>query len=195
MLSFRVSHLDMFREWEENEEAGLQQFLSRLNTHSPTEDMLRGTAFHSALETLIGGEVDELDANGFSFRFDGDYEIPDAKIKEIRCHKNYCGIDVSGQVDGIYGKHIIDHKAATWFDAERYFKKYAWRYYLDIFNVDRFTWYVWEMQEDEQQPRSYVVRDLHILEQYRYPDIERDCKALAMRMKLFAEQYLVTETV
>jgi hypothetical protein len=93
-------------------------------------------------------------------------------------------------VDGLRGTHIMDHKAATWFDAERYFRKYAWRYYLDIFNADRFTWFIWEMKEDEHEPRTWTVHTLHRIEQFRYPDLTKDCTALAHRMRDFAAHHL-----
>lgn len=188
-MTFRVSQVDVFRAWEENSEADMGWLLKALISKEPTEDMLRGTAFHAALETIGTGEVDRIDSQGFTFMFDGDYEIPLFPMREIRVNKNYGGIVVSGAVDGIRGNHILDHKAATWFDAERYFLKYAWRFYLDIFKADRFSWYVWEMKETDE-PRVYMVRDLHVIEQFRYPEIERDCRNMALRLKAFAEQHL-----
>jgi hypothetical protein len=188
-MTFRVSQVDVFRAWEENPEADMGWLIKNLVSKEPTEDMLRGTAFHAALETIGTGDVDRIDSQGFTFLFDGDYEIPLFPVREIRVNKNYGGIVVSGQVDGIAGNHIMDHKAATWFDAERYFLKYAWRYYLDIFKADRFTWYVWEMKETDEN-RVFMVRDLHVIEQFRYPDLEKDCRNLALRLKEFAEQHL-----
>lgn len=188
-LVFRVSQVDVFRAWEEDPEADMVWLLKALAGGDPAEDMKRGTAFHAALEKMGECETDKIESQGFTFVFDGDFEIPNFPIKETRRNKDYDGIVVSGQVDAINGAHILDHKAATYFDAERYMQKYAWRYYLDIFNAYRFTWFVWEMQETDE-PRSYVVRDLHRLEQFRYPGLERDCRDLAQRMKVFAEQHL-----
>ena len=188
-MTFRVSQVDVFRAWENDPEADMGWLLKSLASKEPTEDMLRGTAFHAALEIMGAGEVDRIDSQGFTFLFDGDYEIPLFPVREVRLNKNYGGIVVSGAVDGICGHHIMDHKAATWFDAERYFLKYAWRYYLDIFRADRFTWYVWEMQKADEE-RVYMVRDLHVIEQYRYPELESDCREMALRLKAFAEQHL-----
>lgn len=189
-MTFRVSQVDVFRAWEDDPEAEMGWLLANLASRAPTEDMLRGTAFHAALETIGTGDVEIIHSQGFTFLFDGDYEIQLPPMREIRVNKNYGGIVISGAVDGIFGTHVIDHKAATWFDAERYFRKYAWRYYLDIFKADRFTWYVWEMKETDE-PRVYMVRDLHVIEQFRYPELERDCRDMALRLKAFAEQHLM----
>jgi len=187
---FRVSQVDMFRAWEQDPESNSGWLLKALTSNEPTEDMLRGTAFHAALETIKVGEVDRIDSQGFTFLFDGDFTVPAAPVREVRLNKNYGGIVVSGKIDGLFGRHIIDHKAAMWFDAERYFKKYQWRYYLDIFKAEKFTWYVWEMQEHDQEPRTYTVRDLHVIEQYRYPELEQDCRALAHRLRDFASVHM-----
>ena len=191
---FRVSQVDVFRAWEEDSEADMGWLLKSLFDHEETDDMRRGTAFHAALETISPGEVDRIDSQGFTFYFDGDFDIPVFPIREIRRQKNYGGIIVSGKVDGLSGHHIMDHKAATWFDAERYFRKYQWRYYLDIFNANRFTWYVWEMEKHEDDPMVFTVRDLHVLEQYRYPELWKDCHDLAQRLKSFTDKHLAART-
>lgn len=188
-LLFRVSQVDVFRAWEADQDADMGWLLKALESKQPTEDMLRGTAFHAALETIQAGEVDTIQSQGFTFHFDSDFDVPLFHIREVRLRKNYGGITVTGAVDGISGNHIMDHKAATWFDAERYFAKYAWRYYLDIFGADKFTWNIWEMQETDES-RVYVVRDLHVIEQFRYPSLEQDCRELALRLKEFAVSHL-----
>lgn len=188
-LIYRVSQVDVFRSWEDDPEAGTEWLIKALSSDKPTEDMERGTAFHTAMETLGECELDRIESEGYTFLFDGDFEIPRFPVREIRRNKDYGGIVISGKVDAINGHHILDHKASTYFDAERYFTKYQWRYYLDIFNADKFTWYVWEMLEADE-PGLWVVRDLHVLEQYRYPNLDNDCRDLALRLKAFAEQHL-----
>lgn len=189
-LSFSVSQMDVFRAWEQDPEADMGWLIKALTTREETDDMRRGLAFHKALETIGAGEMDQIESSGYRFLFDGDFVVPLFPFREARGSKKYTGVEVKGRVDGIHGNLIIDHKASTWFDAEKYFKKYQWRYYLDIFKADKFKWYIWEMQEADD-PMTFIVRDCHILEQFRYPDLEQDCKELAMRMKLFAEQYLI----
>lgn len=187
-LSFSVSQMDVFRAWEQDQDADISWLLKALAGKEETEDMKRGSAFHAAIDKAEG-ELDCLDSQDFSFIFNGEFECPLFPLREVRGSKSYNGLEVRGRVDGLLGKHILDHKAATWFDAERYFRKYQWRYYLDIFGADKFTWYVWEMQEADE-PRVFHVRDLHVIEQYRYPGLEQDCRDLAGRLKIFAENCL-----
>jgi hypothetical protein len=110
-------------------------------------------------------------------------------MREWRKGKDYGGIMVSGQVDAIEGKTIYDHKTTERFDAEKYLESWQHRFYLDIFGADRFVWNVWEMNE-LKEPKCYGVNKLHTLEQYRYPELEADCTALALEYKDFARRYL-----
>jgi hypothetical protein len=148
-LSFTVSQLDVFRAWEDDEDADMGWLLNALTSKEQTEDMKRGAAFHAALETIGTGEVDRIDSQGFSFLFNDDFEIPLFPMREVRGQKNYGGIEIRSRVDGIIGNWVMDHKASTYFDAEKYFKKYAWRLYLSIFGADRFTWNIFEMKETD----------------------------------------------
>lgn len=187
---FRVSELDTFRHWEEDEDTDAAWLVDRLTTFTPSIEMQKGTAFHAALEKACEGELDRIDSMGFTFLFDGTFEIALPKIREVRSSKIYNGLQVTGQVDGICGKLVIDHKTSSYFDAEKYFHGYQWRYYLDIFNADCFKWFIWEMREDACDPQIYTVHSLHVLEQFRYPEMERDCAELAGRFKAFVAQYM-----
>src|SRR6185312_11856244 len=111
----------------------------------------KGTAFHRALETIRDGfEGTEVSALGYRFVFTCDVTISLPETRETRRGKDYGGIIVSGQADGIGGKSIIDHKSTAHFDAEKYLEGWQHKFYLDIFEADRFDWYVWEMKEIEE---------------------------------------------
>lgn len=187
-LYFSVSQIDRFREWLADEDSDVESLIADLTEDADTPDMRRGRAFHGAIETVLEGRRDDLDEikyGPYTFIFQGDFELPSIPYQEVKGYKTYDGLRVGCRVDGLKGNHIIDHKAATWFDAERYMAKYAWRYYLDIFTASRFTWDVWEMKETDN-PLVWLVTDLHVLEQYRYPGMEGDCRELAAKMKDFA---------
>lgn len=188
-LEFRVSQAETFRRWLEDPDAEMGWLLNQLVSDEPTEAMLRGTAFHKALEVAVDSAVDRVDSNGYTFLFDCDITLSLPKTREIRLRKNYGGIFISGQVDGIDGNLIIDHKTTQHLDAERYFAGYQWRFYLDIFRANAFRWNVFELAESED--REYVVRAFHVLEQFRYPGMEEDCRALAHKLRDFAQQHLV----
>lgn len=187
-LEFRVSQAETFRRWLEDPDAEVGWLLNQLVSAEPTEAMLRGTAFHKALEIAVDCAVDRVDSSGYTFLFDGDFSLSLPKTREIRLRKNYGGIFISGQVDGMDGNLIIDHKTTQHLDAERYFAGYQWRFYLDIFRANTFRWNVFEMSEAED--REYVVKALHVLEQFRYPGMEEDCRALAHKLRDFAQQHL-----
>lgn len=187
MIRVRVSHLDTYREWLDDEEADIGWLVHQLTDAKPTEAMLRGTAFHKALEIAVHGEMSEIKSEGFLFLFEEDYEIPLPYIREVRGFKNYGGIEVTGQVDAVLGNLIYDHKSTQQFDAERYMRKYQWRFYLDIFKAQRFRWNIFEMREIED--RVYRIGALHTLEQTMYPELGEDCRKLALDFKQFAEQH------
>ena len=190
-LRLRVSHLDQFRAWKENEDADLGWLLASLCERQPTEEMLRGIAFHLALEKAENITYNRIKVNGFTFVFDCAIELSLPRLREIRRFKDYGGIEVTGKVDTLCARTISDHKTTSYFDPEGYFKRYAWRYYLDIFNANRFVWNIFEMEDigDPENPRTWRVKGFHSLEQYRYPDLERDCGRLALEARDILETY------
>ena len=191
MSTFRVSHLELYRGWLADEDADMGWLLNALTNDEPTSAMVKGTAFHKALELAPRGEFAEISANGYTFRFEGDFALDVPSIREVRHAKDYGGITVSGQVDTIHGNLISDYKSTSQFDAERYLRGYSWRYYLDIFKADRFRWHVFEMKEDAREGGLYHVNALHTLEQHRYPDMERDCRELAQDFRRFVEHHRI----
>lgn len=191
-LRFRVSNVDSYLAWRDNEEKSLPDLLQELSGRE-TDAMRRGTAFHAALERAAEGEVAQVESMGYTFVFTGNFELSLPRIREVRHAKDYGGIEITGKVDCVQPPLIIDHKTTTSFDAERYIRKYQWRYYLDIFNCDRFVWNVFEMKE--LTPMVFEVYALHQLEQFRYPQMEKDCQDAALDLKRFAEQYMPTFTI
>lgn len=197
MLTLRVSQLDTYRAWTEEEDSDVGWLLNELTARQETPAMARGTAFHKCLEMAFRGTVARLQANGYTFEFSADIKLTLPSIREIRLAKDYGGITVTGKVDAIEGRHIIDHKSTSSLDAERYMHGFQWRYYLDLAGADRFTWHIFEM--DEVDARVYNVYAMHTLEQWKYPGMHEDCKRLALDCKEFCDQYLpgydVTKTL
>lgn len=194
-MMYRVSHVEAFRQWEADEETDLDWLLRRIRGEEPpSERMLAGTALHKALELApIGQEFTELRADGYTFRFVGDFELRLSTIRELRGRKTYVvdgqPIDITGQVDQIEGKRIDDHKTTGRFDPDRYLQGYQWRLYLDIFGADHFRWNVLEIAQTDD-PRVWDVLDHHTLEQYRYPGLEDDCARLVERFARFVREHV-----
>lgn len=191
MQTFRVSHVAAFARWREEEDSSVDWLINDIRSNQETEPMRRGTAFHKALETVADGwEGAEIRSGDYRFVFTVDAEISLPRTRELRRGKDYGGIIVSGQADGIGGKAIIDHKTTSHFDAENYLEGWQHKFYLDIFEADKFTWFGWEMKEIEEGSKAYEVVGFHQLTQYRYPGLEEDCRRLAIDFKAFAARYL-----
>lgn len=183
----RVSAIESFRQWREDEEQSVDDLVRWLTTDNPSEAMLAGTAFHKALELATPGDYDTLYANGYTFHLpDGDLALP--VIRELRAYGNYGPLQVTGQVDGLHGKRVDDHKTTGRFDPERYLAGFQWRFYLDLFGGDRFRWNVFEIRE--VRPLVYQVAEPQTLEACRYPGMHEDCARLASEFYEFAQRHL-----
>lgn len=187
----RVSNIETFRRWRADPDAIASDLVARLRDFEPTEAMLAGTAFHKCMEDAIPGEYDRLEANGYTFI------LPDASIalpaiRELRCYGQYGLLEVTGQVDALYGKRVEDHKTTAYFNADGYLEGCQWRFYLDLFGADVFRWNVFELRPVKGQDKTYEVGEPQTLEQYRYPGLHDDCMALAAGYYDFAIKHLET---
>lgn len=194
MNTFRVSEVEAYRQWREDEDATLEDILSRLSGGFPaTPAMLAGTAFHKALEHAVEGSVEVIEADGYQFGFDADLSLVLPTVREIRAGKTWTvdgkSITVSGQLDGITGNRIEDHKTTARYDPERYLTGYQWRLYLSIFEARTFRWNIFEIKEDGH-PLDWLVTAYHRLEQHRYPGLEIDCTVLVEDFARFVRQHM-----
>lgn len=188
--TFRVSHVAAYARWRDDQESDVGWLINSILGNEESEAMRKGTAFHKYLETAQSGtDVKDFTVDGYRFVFTCDAEIVLPQTRETRKGKDYGGIVISGQADALGGKAIVDHKTTERFDAEKYLEGWQWRYYLDIFGADQFTWNVWEMKEID--PKVYDVYGLHKLSQYRYPELEKDCRDLALEFKSFADVWVI----
>jgi len=212
---YRVSNLAAYSRWKDGESDDVGWLYNQIFDNQTTDAMSKGTAFHSALEKAATGNYSTVSANGYTFAFTCDAEIVLPKTREIRMSKDYGGIIVSGQCDGIAGRVIDDHKTSHQFDAEDHLEGWQHKFYLDIFDADVFRWHVWVMNELKVEcncpspfdkgdysgdfcplhglpeyrrdpAKAYNVREYHLLKQYRYPELEGDCRGLAHEFRDFA---------
>jgi len=193
----RVSWIESYRRWlhweplfDGQEEPTLADMIKSVTASEPTEAMLVGTAFHKALETASEGEFETLSANGYTFRLP-DASIELTPIRELRGHAEYGDLTVTGQVDGLFGKLVVDHKTTSKFDAENYLAGLQWRFYLDIFDADVFRWHVFERREIAE--REYALSVPHVLIANRYPGLHQDCERHAAAFLEFADRHLPPE--
>lgn len=183
MLRATVSQIEQFRRYRNDEDYPTGRFLAYLqDILLPTPQQLVGIAFHEALEHIDYGAHEEISARGFTFRFSTDFVLPIQYLREARCERVYdtsAGkIEIRGRVDAIEPMVIYDHKTTSNFDPERYLDGYEWRYYLDLTASKKFVWNVFELSPTKK-PDVFEVPRAHVLTQFTYPGISRDCGALA----------------
>jgi hypothetical protein len=193
-MRHRVSNVEAFRQWEADPDADEADLLAKLRgKFEPSPAMLAGTAFHKLLE-LAPSEVitERAEVNGHVFTFAGDFTVALSPIRELRASRTYTVdnelVTITGQVDEIEGKRIVDHKTTGRFDPERYLAGYQWRLYLEIFGADVFRWNVFELRPVDGT--EYEVTALHRLEQCRYPGLGADCQSLVERFARYVRDRL-----
>lgn len=192
----RVSNIEAYRQWlnwkplhDDEEEPTVADLVRKIMLHQPTEAMRVGSALHKALELAAAGDVETLNADGYTFHLaDGEVLVPE--VREHRASKAYGRLTVTGKADGITGFTVIDHKATKALDAERYLNGYAWRFYLDIFGCDIFRWNVFVVKPQRGSDTVYEVSAPHILTAHRYAGLAGDCADLAAEYLEFAEKHL-----
>lgn len=189
----RVSNIEAhrrFMNWKPlfdgDEEPSVEQLVRSITVDEPSENMKAGSAFHKALETADeGSSHSEFRVDGFAFLLP-DAELALPPIRELRAFHRYGDLSVTGKVDCIDGRVVIDHKTTSRVDFERYLEGCQWRFYLDIFGADVFRWHVFALKEAGE--RTYQVSAPQILEARRYPELHQDCERLAEDYLAFALQ-------
>lgn len=184
----RVSHLESFRRWREDEDQTAEDLVRFITEDKPTEAMQAGTAFHKALENATVGSYEMLSANGYTFHLPDNGVLQLPSIRELRAYGCYGGLTVTGQVDGLHGRLIVDHKTTARCDPERYLAGCQWKFYLDIFGADVFRWHIFEIKETGTF--EYDVAPPQVLTAYRYPEMRAYCEGLAAEYLGFAERFL-----
>lgn len=183
----RVSNIEAFRRWREDDDQPVEQLVEYITVDNPTKAMQAGTAFHEALEHAAYGTYDVLQAQGYIFHLP-DAELVLPTIREVRAYGTYGGLTVTGKVDCLDGLRVDDHKTTSRFDVERYLDGYQWRYYLDLFGADVFRWNVFVLKEMGEM--EYQVAAPQPLEATRYPGLHDDCMKLAQDYLEFAREHL-----
>lgn len=189
----RVSNIEVYRDWmhwsplfDGDVEPTVEEIVARITKDEPSEQMLVGTAFHLAMErAAAGSSYERFEADGYTFLLP-DAEIELSTIREMRAYHAYGDLTVTGKVDSIDGRIVMDHKTTKTVDFDRYLEGCQWRFYLDIFGAEIFRWHIFQIKE--QEARVYKVSAPQVLEARRYPELHADCEVLAAEYLGFARQ-------
>ena len=193
---YRVSHVEQFRQCLLDQDKSFDDLIQQIKgIQTESEAMKKGTAFHKALEMIPPGVVAQaVNVDGYTFKFQKDFELGVTAIKEMRHSKAYMvdgqPIEISGQIDALHGKRIEDHKTTKSFDPDRFLDGYQWRLYLDIFGCDHFRWNVFVVSNTKKHPNVYNVKEMHTLEQYRYPTLADDCQNMVEQFARFVREHV-----
>ncbi len=182
-LRVSVTDIDSYLYWKSSEQS-IEELMSRLRKEGPeTEAMRAGTAFHKALELAEEGELLFLEADGYRFFLplaeDLDIQLP--TIRELKVEREFqvdsnLIVTLVGKVDALYGDIVYDHKTTGKLDLDRFMDSYQWRMYLRQLNANTFQYNIFETSEIDE--RCYNIVGYHEFKQYRYPDLDQDCRLM-----------------
>lgn len=174
-MRLSVTELDAYRRFKALEDMSFEEMLAvLLKKRTPTRAMEAGSALHKLLENHQGGDLEEVEQDGFRFRFDLDCAIALPRVRELKGEAIYPTsigpVTLVGIVDGL-DNAIRDYKLTAKFDAERYHDSYQWRCYLLMFGGRKF---VYDIFVGEDKGEAWVIREYHSLAFYAYPGMEAD---------------------
>lgn len=190
-MRISVTSLDAYRYYRDNEDASLDDLLARLRRElPPTEAMMAGSALHAALEHAQA-DAEVLQADGYTFRFVADCELPLPAVRELKgeieMQTSIGPVTLVGIVDAI-GSEIQDHKFTARFDAERYADSFQWRCYLHMFGAHRFVYNVFEGRE--VKPMSYDIHAFHRLPLFSYPGMREEVQREIDEFARFLDRHM-----
>lgn len=175
-MRLSVTMLDQYLYWKSAEDMTLTDFLARLRGDGVTPAMEAGRAFHSVLETATFAELETVERDGWTFKFDLEAELPVPVVRELKAERliqTPSGmVTLVGKVDALHGLTVRDYKLTEKFDAERYADSYQWRAYLSMFHAQKFIYDVFTCRYGDD--KVVTVTDYHQLAFYTYPEIASD---------------------
>lgn len=182
----RVSTLESFRlvcasDYFQADE--LMAYIRAGQTSEPNARMAAGTAWHNALE---GKRWEKYNFDPSSIDWAQDYTGPGLLEQEAR--KTMLGVTVKGTCDHLRGLCLQDHKAK--FDTPSpspYESSLQWRFYLWLFDCQKFTYNLWHFSGDPAETTELKLRDVLSFSFWRYAALEKDCESWLRRFLDWAD--------
>lgn len=194
-MRISATNLESFRRWREDESASVEDLLDYLRKKTPpTEVMRAGSALHKVLEHAKAGDsLNEVEQDGFRFRFKFDGEIALPALRELKLERQ---ITVDGEshtvvavVDTFGGIEIGDHKMTSRADAENYAPSIQWRAYLSWFEADVFVYNLFQASSPADEPGVYVISDFVPVTFCRYPGMDDEVGRLVRDFAEFCREF------
>ena len=209
-MKLRVSWLDRWRRFlrvpEYTEEKLLQDLSGGGRT---TEYAAMGTAFHRVLERMVN-EPERRIWSDLAIRREDGYEfwlkpdIVDIDLPALPAEAEAAasrgiggGVELIGHADLVSrgARRVWDYKTTQRIDLETFASSYQWRAYLDLFDADRFTYLVFQVQRSRgddavdpatRQPVWAVnIIDFDHLDCWRYGAMRSDVESAAHELAEF----------
>jgi hypothetical protein len=177
----------------ENEWYDEAKFLAELRGEfEPTYEILIGLAYGRALEKPDKYRV-QVPHEGYEVpvKVGPDWRrffIPERTVRpglnvldrngvfEVRTEKVYNGVTVVMKADHVIGRIVSDNKTTfKTFDFDKYAHSYQWRFYLDAFGAQQFTYNVFRLYDERGDIEIAGVEQFNL---FPYSEMERDCAAL-----------------
>ena len=187
-MRISVSTLDSFQYYLSNDVAD-EKFISDLTDYKDNRPMQIGRAYESILrypamyDKYVNYECDNIvfDNNSItnSLSFINRLQVP---TWQIRGNLKIGDITLSGICDIMNGLEIIDLKTTANYSYEKYANSWQWRCYLEMFNLDYFKYIIAEIKDNVTEIN---VKNLHIVELYRYDNMLNDLTTFVNRFKEF----------
>lgn len=214
MLRLSPSLIDSYRYWrsiedEDRSAASLAELLASIRREDspPAEAMVRGAAWHRALEesgreksALWRGDVIEIEERGHRFRFNAvevamiRSQLPKVTSLELRGRLELpeVGVVLYLRTDGVVGNTIHEHKTTTRPDLDRYTHSCQWRAYLLAFDCRVVVYHVVQLRHDRRAD-IWQLKDYLPFRQYSYPRMRDDLCSQAAELAAFIRSQGLTE--
>ena len=212
MLRLSPSLLDSYRYWRstdfdspEAESASLGDLLAAIrgDRREPTEAMVRGRAWHAAMESEcldLGSPIVSVTEEGHSFDFRAEdlrtvkHQLPAGAMLELRgtLELPEVGVRMHLRTDGVHGITIHEHKTTGRVDVDRYMASAQWRCYLLAFGCRKVVYHIAKLYKKRPEG-TWIMTDYLPVSQYAYPTMRDDILTEAGELADFIEQRGLTE--
>jgi hypothetical protein len=191
MIRLSVTDLESFRYYQDEDEATLEDMIRRLRRlDPPTDQMEAGRAFAKLMEHA-GPALDVECVDGWTFRFDGDWDLSLPDLRELKVEQVFQTpsgpVTLVGMVDGTTGRVVRDAKLTQRWDAERYLDSLQWRSYLLMLEAPTF---IYDVFVGRYKGKEVTVTEYHPMTFYAYPNMRQDVERAVCELAAFVARHL-----